>query len=297
MIFKGVCTALVTPLTEDGDRVNFDEFRKIIDEQISGGVDSLVFLGTTGEASTFTREEKIEIVKFAVAYVNNRVPVIVGAGSNNTEEAVKNSLIYQNLGVNGLLIVTPYYNKTTQKGLVAHYTKIADSVCIPIILYNVPGRTGINMMPSTVAMLAKHKNIIAIKEASGNIVQMQEILRLTKNEDFCLYSGDDALIVPVLAIGGMGVISVASNILPKQVCNICKEFFTGNILGSMDIAFKLLPIIQALFIEVNPIPVKYAMRYLGYNVGKMRLPLQIDMEDKNKQILENEIKNLKQLNY
>ncbi len=271
MLFKGCSTALITPFKKDGS-VNFNVFKKVIDYQIKNGVSSLVFLGTTGESSTLTDVEREEVVRFAVSYVNKRVPVIVGAGSNSTSEAIKRSVKFEELGADALLHVTPYYNKTTQKGLIEHYTKIAGSVKIPIILYNVPSRTGVNILPQTVYELSKIKNIVGIKEASGNIEQVAEISRIC-GKDFAIYSGDDALTLSILCLGGNGVISVASNALPKKMVEICEHYFIGNIEHARELQFKMNPFIKLLFSEVNPIPIKYAMKKIGFDCGKPRLPL------------------------
>jgi len=288
MLFKGLCTAIVTPFTEDLKQVNYELFKTLIDKQIEGGAKAIVFFGTTGEASTLTKQEKIEITKFAVDYCKGRVAVIVGSGGNNTLEVIENSKTYESLGVDGLLIVTPYYNKASQLGLIKHYTLIADSVNIPIILYNVPARTGVNLKPETVLTLSRHPNIVGIKEASGNLSQIMEIRRLC-SDDFAIYSGDDGLILPILSIGGIGVISVLSNVLPKETNDICEYFFNGEIDKSKDLQLKLLPLINALFSEVNPIPVKNALDILGFDVGGLRLPLCKEMSDENylnlKQIL------------
>jgi len=277
-IFKGSAAALVTPFDNKG-RVNFEEFKKLIDFNIVNGTKALVFLGTTGEPPTLSEQEKAAIVKFAVSFVNKRVPVIVGAGSNDTKHAVKMSKQYQSLCADALLCVTPYYNKCTQGGLLKHFNAIANSVDIPVIMYNVPGRTGVNMLPQTVKELAKHKNIAAIKEASGNIEQIMELKRICP--DFAIYSGDDGLIYPVLALGGIGVISVLSNIMPKEVSELCEAYFEGDIQKSRAMQLKLLPLIKLLFVEVNPIPVKAALNIMGYNVGEVRLPL-TPMEESNK---------------
>lgn len=291
MLFKGLCTAIVTPFTKDLKEVNYEEFKRLIDFQIEGGAKAIVFFGTTGEASTLTKQEKIEITKFAVSYVNGRVAVIVGSGGNNTQEVVENCKTYEGLGVDGLLVVTPYYNKASQLGLIKHYTLIADSVNTPIILYNVPGRTGVNLSPKTVLTLSRHPNIVGIKEASGNLSQIMEIKRLC-SDDFALYSGDDGLILPILSVGGVGVISVLSNILPKETSEICKYFFNGEIEKSRKLQLKLSPLINALFSDVNPIPIKNALNILGYNVGGLRLPLCLEMTDENYENLKQTLSNL-----
>ncbi|MDD4816230.1 MAG: 4-hydroxy-tetrahydrodipicolinate synthase [Clostridia bacterium] len=285
-IFRGSCTAIVTPFSQSGKSINYKTFKKLIDFQIENGTSAIVFMGTTGEASTMTKKEKEKVAKFAVEYINKRVPVIIGAGSNNTKDAISNSQIFEKLGADALLHVTPYYNKATQNGLIKHYTEIAKSVKIPIILYNVPSRTGVNILPDTVKKLSQIENIVAIKEASGNFEQIVEILKIT-DKNFSVYSGDDANIFLVLALGGKGVISVVSNLLPQETANICKTFFEGNIEKSRQIQFDLMPIIKALFGEVNPIPIKTALKLKGFKVGIPRLPL-TEMEKKN-------VKNLKKI--
>jgi len=287
-IFNGSATALVTPFSKSGESVNFNVLKDLIDFQIENGTKALVILGTTGEASTISFDERIKIIEFAVKYANGRIPVIAGAGSNDTQTAVLNSTTYEKLGVDALLIVTPYYNKSTQKGLIAHYTEIAENVNIPIILYNVPGRTGVNILPSTVKKLSEHKNIVGIKEASGNMEQVSEIIRIC-GPNFKVYSGDDALIVPILSIGGSGVISVVSNIVPNLVNELCESFFKGEVSKSKDLQLLLNPLIKAMFIEVNPIPVKKALNLMKKSVGGLRLPL-TEMDDENNiNILKNEL--------
>ena len=290
-IFRGVATALVTPFSEDGTKVDFKAFKKLIDNQIENGVSALVFLGTTGEPATMTQDECDEVIKFAVDYVNHRVPVIAGAGGNNTRVTIEKSKRYEEFGVDALLHVTPYYNKATQNGLVEHFTQIANSTHLPIILYNVPGRTGVNILPATLKTLSKIPNIVAVKEASGNIEQITEIIR-TCGEDLPVYSGDDGLTYSVLALGGIGVISVASNVVPKRMSELCSSYFYGDIKKSREIQFELLPLIKTLFIEVNPIPVKSALSHLGIISPALRLPL-TPMSEENKQKLITEINLLK----
>ena len=289
-IFRGVATALVTPFSQDGTKVDFEAFKKLIDNQIENGVSALVFLGTTGEPATMTQDECDEVIKFAVDYVNHRVPVIAGAGGNNTRVAIEKSKRYEEFGVDALLHVTPYYNKATQSGLVAHFTQIANSTHLPIILYNVPGRTGVNILPATLKTLSNIPNIVAVKEASGNIEQITEIIR-TCGEDLPVYSGDDRLTYSILALGGIGVISVASNVVPKRMSELCSSYFYGDIKKSREIQFELLPLIKTLFIEVNPIPAKAALSHLGIISPALRLPL-TPMSEENKQKLINELKNL-----
>ena len=270
-IFRGAGVAIVTPFNEDGS-VNFDNYGELIEWQIAEGTDAIISCGTTGEASTMTDEEQIEVISYCVDKVKGRVPVIAGAGSNDTKHGVNLSVEAEKAGADALLQVTPYYNKATQKGLIQHYNAIADSVNIPIILYSVQGRTGVNIKPSTVVELAKHPNITAIKEASGNISQCAEIARLVP-EDFSIYSGNDDMITPLLALGGDGVISVLSNIAPRQTHEIVQKFFDGDIAGAISGQLKAKPMIDALFAEVNPIPVKAAMNEMGFDVGDCRLPL------------------------
>lgn len=286
-LFRGVATALVTPFSEDGTKVDYEAFEKLIDNQIQNGVSALVFLGTTGEPATMTQEECDEVIKFAVGYVNHRVPVIAGAGGNNTRVAIEKSKRYEEFGVDALLHVTPYYNKATQNGLVEHFTQIANSTHLPIILYNVPGRTGVNILPATLKTLSKIPNIVAVKEASGNIEQITEIIR-TCGEDLPVYSGDDGLTYSVLALGGIGVISVASNVVPKRMSELCSSYFYGDIKKSREIQFELLPLIKTLFVEVNPIPAKAALSHLGIINPALRLPL-TPMSEENKQKLINEL--------
>ena len=278
-VFKGAGVAIVTPFTKN-NKVNFEKFGELIEHQIAEGTDSIIVCGTTGEASTLSHEEHLECIKYAVKKVNKRVPVIAGTGSNSTETAIYLSKEAENDGADALLLVTPYYNKATQKGLIAHFTAIAEAVSIPTILYNVPSRTGCNMLPQTVATLFTNvKNIVGIKEASGNIVQAAEIMQLTEGK-IDLYSGNDDMIVPILSLGGVGVISVLSNVLPKQTHDIVAKYLDGDLKGSLELQLKLFPLIKALFCEVNPIPVKKALNLLGYSVGDLRMPL-TDMEPAN----------------
>lgn len=280
-IFKGSCVALSTPFTSDG--INYATFGELIDFQISEGTDAILVCGTTGEPPTMTLKERNEAIKFAVDRVNGRIPVIAGTGGNNTKSVIEASIEAQKLGVDGLLIVTPYYNKTTQKGLIAHYTAIAESVELPIIIYNVPGRTGLNMTPTTLYELSKIENIVGIKEASGNIAQVVEMARLCEGS-IDLYSGNDDMVVPLLSVGGKGVISVVANIAPKDTHEMVYSFLTGNIEKSYKLQFKLKPLIDALFLEVNPIPVKAALNLMGFKMGSPRLPL-IEISDDNLNIL------------
>ncbi len=279
VIFKGCGTALVTPFTNDG--INFEELRKLIEFQILEGVDSLIICGTTGESSTMSLDEKKSVIEFSVKIANGRVPIIAGTGGNNTKDVISMSKYAENVGADALLLVTPYYNKTTQKGLIAHYSKIAESVEIPIILYNVPSRTGINIDPETCFELSKIPNIVAIKEASGNISQVAKISNLCKDE-LAIYSGNDDHIVPILSLGGLGVISVLSNIYPKFVHDLVMDYLTGNWQKACASQIYSIPLINALFSEVNPIPIKYALNRIGFNCGEPRLPL-VELSEKNKE--------------
>ncbi len=270
-VFQGVATALVTPFSQDGS-IHYDNFKKLIDFQINAGVDALVVCGTTGEASTLSYTEHQELVSFCCAYVNGRVPVIAGSGSNDTAHAVEQSFSCQKNGADALLVVTPYYNKTSQSGLLRHYYTIAESVDLPIIVYNVPSRTGVNILPETYRKLAECENICAIKEASGNISAVAQTAQLC-GDVLDLYSGNDDQIVPILSLGGKGVISVLSNFRPDIVKNICSLYFAQNTHAAAQLQLHALPLIRALFSDVNPMPVKYAMNLLGFDVGPCRLPL------------------------
>ncbi|MBO6054727.1 MAG: 4-hydroxy-tetrahydrodipicolinate synthase [Oscillospiraceae bacterium] len=269
-IFKGVATALVTPITASG--VDYAALRRLIDWQIQEGVNALVIAGTTGEGSTLTDEEHREVLRVSVEQAAGRVPIIAGTGSNDTAYAIDLSRYACEIGADGLLVVTPYYNKATQNGLIQMYTAIADAVTKPIILYNVPSRTGVALEPATYAALADHPNISGIKEANGNISKIVETAALV-GDRLSLYSGNDDQIVPVLAMGGIGVISVLSNVAPRQTVEICDRFFAGDIKGSAALQCRYLPLINALFSEVNPIPVKAAMAALGWCENYLRLPL------------------------
>ncbi|MBR5173998.1 MAG: 4-hydroxy-tetrahydrodipicolinate synthase [Clostridia bacterium] len=281
-MLKGTSTALITPFTND--ETDFKALEKLLEYQLNGNVNSLVVLGTTGEPATMTQEEKISVVRFVVDYVSGRLPIIVGAGSNSTTQAIDNSLLYSDLGADGLLMVTPYYNKCTQLGLVEHFTKVAEKISLPIILYNVPGRTGVNMLPETFATLAELDNIVAIKEASGNMEQIEECIRLTRGKADVI-SGDDGLTVPIMLMGGCGVISVASNLLPRYVSTMTDCALNGDIKTAVDMQLKLLPVIRGLFSEVNPIPVKAGAEILGLCSGDLRLPL-TRLTEKNRIMLE-----------
>lgn len=286
ILFKGVGSAVPTPFDEKG--VDISEFRKFLQFQIDNNVDALIVCGTTGESSTMTRDEKIIAINCALEVANEKIPVIVGTGSNNTREAIEMSKIAERLGVDGILVVTPYYNKTTQRGLIAHYKAIAESVSIPIILYNVPSRTGVNIEPQTCLELSKIDNIVAIKEASGNISQVAQISNLC-GDNLYIYSGNDDQIVPICSLGGIGVISVLSNIKPKFVHDMVYDFLDGNIDKARKMQLNVLPLINSLFSEVNPIPVKYALNELGFNFGVPRLPL-VEFSDTNKKVLRQYLK-------
>lgn len=288
IIFKGAGTAIATPFTKDG--VNFKEFGRLIDFQINEGIDSLIVCGTTGESATMTDSERKETIKFAIDKVNKRVPVIVGTGSNNTANSIELSKYSESVGADALLVVTPYYNKTTQKGLIAHYKAIAESTSLPIILYSVPSRTGVNITPETCLELSKIPNIVAIKEASGNISQIAKIASLCK-DNLHIYSGNDDQIVPILSLGGLGVISVLSNVMPKYTHEMVQNFFDGNVSKSLEMQLNSLDLVNNLFCEVNPIPVKHALNLLGYDFGIPRLPL-IELSDNNKEVLRESMKKM-----
>lgn len=271
-IFTGAGVAIITPFTETG-AVNYEKLGEMIEFQIANKTDSIVICGTTGEASTLTHEEHLECIRYTVEKVNKRVPVIAGTGSNCTETAIYLSQEAEKYGADALLVVTPYYNKATQKGLIAHYTAIADSVSLPIIMYNVPGRTGCNILPQTAVTLAKEvKNIVAIKEATGNISQVAKLMALA---DGCIdvYSGNDDQIVPILSLGGKGVISVLSNVAPQQTHDIVEKYLSGDVAGSTKMQLEAIEMCDALFCEVNPIPVKHALNLMGMEVGPLRRPL------------------------
>ncbi len=288
-LFIGSGTALITPFTEDG--IHFEELAKLIEFQISEGTDALIICGTTGESSTMTLEEKKQVIQYTVQVVHKRIPVIAGTGSNNTKATIELSQYAQSVGVDGILLVTPYYNKTTQAGLVAHYSEIAKNVQLPIILYNVPSRTGVNILPETCLELSKISNIVGIKEASGDISQVAKIANLC-NDNLWIYSGNDDQTLPILSLGGIGVISVLSNIAPKFVHNMVFDYLSGNNTLAKDSQIKAIPLIDCLFSEVNPIPVKTALNLMGYEVGNPRLPL-IPMSYAKKELLLQEMKKFK----
>ena len=282
-IFEGAGVALVTPFHQDGS-VNYEKLTEILEEQIAGGTDAIVICGTTGESSTMTHEEHLEVIRYTCEKVAGRIPLIAGAGSNCTREAIDMSRGAEKVGADGLLLVTPYYNKATQKGLIAHYTAIAESVRIPILLYHIPGRTGVTMQPETIVKLCREvPNIVGVKEASGNISAISTMMALA---DGCvdLYSGNDDQIVPLLSLGGKGVISVLSNVAPRQAHDICRYYFEGDVKTSTKMQLEAIPLVKQLFCEVNPIPVKAAMNLQGKDVGPLRMPL-TEMEPEHKEAL------------
>ena len=282
-IFEGAGVALVTPFHQDGS-VNYEKLTEILEEQIAGGTDAIVICGTTGESSTMTHEEHLEVIRYTCEKVAGRIPVIAGTGSNCTREAIDMSRGAEKVGADGLLLVTPYYNKATQKGLIAHYTAIAESVRIPILLYHIPGRTGVTMQPETIVKLCREvPNIVGVKEASGNISAISTMMALA---DGCvdLYSGNDDQIVPLLSLGGKGVISVLSNVAPRQAHDICRYYFEGDVKTSAKMQLEAIPLVKQLFCEVNPIPVKAAMNLQGKDVGPLRMPL-TEMEPEHKEAL------------
>ncbi len=282
-IFEGAGVALITPFKEDGS-VNYEKLEEILEDQIAGGTDSIIICGTTGESSTMSHEEHIDVIRFTCEKVAGRIPVVAGTGSNSTVEAIHLSTEAERAGADGLLLVTPYYNKATQGGLIAHYTKIAETVKIPILLYHVPSRTGVTMAPATIVKLCRDvPNIVGVKEASGNISAISAMMSMA---DGCvdLYSGNDDQIVPILSLGGKGVISVLSNVAPRQTHDICQSYFDGDVKKSAQMQLKAIPLINALFSEVNPIPVKAAMNLMGMEVGPLRLPL-TEMEPQNREKL------------
>ena len=287
-IFEGAGVALVTPFKANGD-VNYDKLEEILEEQIAGGTDAIVICGTTGEASTMSPEEHLSVIKYGCEVVKGRIPVVAGTGSNCTREAVYMSQKAEEAGADGVLLVTPYYNKATQNGLIAHFTTIAEAIKIPALLYHIPGRTGVTMKPETIVSLCKNvPNIVGVKEASGNLSSIATMMNMA---DGCIdvYSGNDDQIVPLLSMGGKGVISVLSNVAPKQTHDICQKFFDGDVKGSLQMQLDAIPLVSALFSEVNPIPVKAAMNMMGKEVGPLRLPL-TEMEDAHKEVLKQAMK-------
>lgn len=287
-IFTGSGVALVTPTHADGS-VNFEKMKELIEFQIANHTDALIICGTTGEASTLSDEAQIECIRYAKEVANNRVPVIAGAGSNDTAHCIKLAQGCQNAGADAVLLVTPYYNKATQKGLILHYTTVANSLNIPVILYNVPGRTGCNIAPQTAYELSKVENIVAIKEASGNFSQIAEIAALC-GDSLDIYSGNDDQVVPMLALGAKGVISVLANVAPQDTHDMVAKFMEGDIAGAKKLQLDAIELIQALFCEVNPIPVKTALDLMGYDVGPLRMPL-CAMEEKNVEVLKKAMQN------
>lgn len=287
LLFTGAGVAIVTPFNADGS-VNYDSLRNMLEYQVENGTDAIIICGTTGEASTLTDEEQISVVKFAVDVINKRIPVIAGAGSNDTAHGVQLCKKCEEVGADGLLIVTPYYNKTTQKGLVKYYEAMAGSVNIPVIVYSVAGRTGLNIKPETVAEIAKIDNVVTIKEASGDLSQVAKIANLC-GDKIAIYSGNDDQITPLLSLGGKGVISVLSNVAPKYTHDMVMSFLNGDVAKAAEMQVKAIPLVNALFSEVNPIPVKAALNMMGMNAGGYRSPL-CEMEDCNKANLEKAMK-------
>lgn len=278
-VFTGAGVAIVTPMNADGS-VNYESFKKLIEFQIENGTDAIIVCGTTGEASTLTHEEHLAVIKYCVDVVDKRIPVVAGTGSNCTETAIYLSTEAEKMGVDGLLVVSPYYNKATQNGLFAHFKAIADSVKIPVILYNIQGRTGVNIAPATIVRLCETcENIVGVKEASGNISQVAKIAALGKGK-VDIYSGNDDQIIPIMSLGGKGVISVLSNIAPKQTHEICAKYMAGDVTEAMQMQLDAIDLIDALFCEVNPIPVKMGLNFMGMEAGGLRLPL-TEMEDAN----------------
>lgn len=289
-IFKGAGVAIITPFTEDG-AVDYPAFAKIIEGQISGGTDAIIVCGTTGEASTLSHEEHLDCIRFCVKQVNGRIPVVAGTGSNCTETAIYLSTEAEKAGADGVLLVSPYYNKATQNGLYAHFRAIAESIRIPVILYNIPGRTGVNIQPATILRLADDvKNIVAVKEATGDLSQVATLMSMAQGK-IDVYSGNDDQIVPILSLGGSGVISVLSNIAPKYTHDICQTWFDGDVKTSAKLQLDAIPLIRALFSEVNPIPVKAAMNMLGYCENILRGPL-TPMEDAHAAVLKEEMQKM-----
>lgn len=283
-VFTGAAVAIITPMNADGT-VNFEEFGRIIEDQIAGHTDAIVVCGTTGESATMPDAEHLSVIDYCVKKVNHRIPVIAGTGSNDTAHGIRLTQSAEKLGVDAVLLVTPYYNKTSQQGLIQHFTALANATSLPCILYNVPSRTGVNILPETAHELSKLPNINAIKEASGNIAQVAKIAQLC-GDALNIYSGNDDQIVPLLALGGKGVISVLSNVAPRETHEICQKWFDGDIAASLAAQLKYLPLCEALFCDVNPIPVKFAMNQLGYQAGSCRLPL-VDTSKANQERIHN----------
>lgn len=285
-IFKGSGVAIVTPFNENG--VDFSKLRELLEWHIKSGTDAVIVCGTTGEASTMSETERKETIKFTVETVNKRIPVIAGTGTNNTSASINMSKWAESIGVDGLLIITPYYNKTTQKGLVEHFKAVAESVHTPIIIYNVPSRTGMNLEPKTLKALCSFENIVAIKEASGNISQIAKMKALC-GDRIDIYSGNDDQTIPIMSLGGLGVISVLANVIPRDMHDMCKLYLEGNHEEALKLQLNSLALNDALFIETNPIPVKTAMNLMGMNVGHLRLPL-CEMTEGNLEVLKHELK-------
>ncbi|MEE1304689.1 MAG: 4-hydroxy-tetrahydrodipicolinate synthase [Agathobacter sp.] len=287
-IFRGAGVALITPFNSDNS-VNFSELERMIEDQVSNGTDAIIVCGTTGEPATMTEDEKLSVIRCAVEKVDGRIPVIAGTGANSTQTVIDFSKKVENLGVDGLLIVTPFYNKATQKGLYAHYSTIANAINLPIIMYNVPSRTGCNLLPETAVSLAEDfPNIVGIKEASGNITQIVKLAQLSQGI-LDIYSGNDDQIVPILSLGGVGVISVLSNVAPKDTHDMVMKYLEGNIKRALELQLKYVDLVDALFCEVNPIPVKSAMNMIGYEAGGLRLPL-TELEIEHKAKLQDELR-------
>ncbi len=286
-LFRGAGVALVTPFHEDGS-VNYEKLAELVEEQIAGGTDAIIACGTTGEAATMSEEEHMDVIRFIIKAVNHRIPVIAGTGSNCTATAIDLSKQAEEAGAEGVLLVTPYYNKATQGGLIQHYEAVAGAISLPCILYNVPSRTGVTIQPETMAYLYQHvENIVGVKDATGNISMITKLMSLV-DENFLLYSGDDDQIVPLLSVGASGVISVLSNVAPRETHEICQKWFDGDIKGAREAQFKAYPLIKALFAEVNPIPVKAALNMMGKNVGSLRLPM-TEATDSTKALLKDEM--------
>lgn len=286
-LFRGAGVALVTPFHADGS-VNHEKLAELVEEQIAGGTDAIIACGTTGEAATMSEEEHMDVIRFIIKAVNHRIPVIAGTGSNCTATAIDLSKQAEEAGAEGVLLVTPYYNKATQGGLIQHYEAVAGAISLPCILYNVPSRTGVTIQPETMAYLYQHvENIVGVKDATGNISMITKLMSLV-DENFLLYSGDDDQIVPLLSVGASGVISVLSNVAPRETHEICQKWFDGDIKGAREAQFKAYPLIKALFAEVNPIPVKAALNLMGKNVGSLRLPM-TEATDSTKALLKDEM--------
>jgi len=288
-VFEGSGVALVTPMNEDLS-VNYDKLKELIDEQVSCGTDAIVICGTSGEASTLSHEEHLEVIRCACEYADRRIPVIAGTGSNSTETAIYLSVEAQRSGADGILVVSPYYNKATQKGLIAHFTAVAKSVTIPMILYNIPGRTGVTIQPETIAYLVKNvENIVGVKEASGNFTNILRTCRLLEGVPFDLYSGNDDQVIPIMSLGGKGVISVLANVAPKETHEMCRAMLDNDVKKAARMQIEAEELIHQLFIEVNPIPVKAALNLMGEKVGSLRSPLS-EMEDDHKKTLKEAMK-------